>query len=113
MEAGLFWKHFPTPLEPSVVIGTFRVGAKPACCANEAVRGARTTSSAKADFTKVFDMGESFHNEIRQNAGLYWLEFPDTIKLKLNATHGRYARLVNVISSPKKREITPYVWASG
>jgi hypothetical protein len=56
---------FPHPLEPNVVIGTFRVGAKPACCANEAVREAKTTTSAKANFAKVFDMGESFHNSVR------------------------------------------------
>jgi len=29
--------------------------------------------------------------------GLYWLEFLDTIKFKLNATHRRYVCLVNVV----------------
>jgi hypothetical protein len=61
--AGLLWKHFPTPLEPGVVIGTFRVVEEPACRANETAREAKTTSSAKTTFTKMFDMGESFHDE--------------------------------------------------
>jgi hypothetical protein len=55
---GLPWRHFPTPLEPSVVIGAFRVVAKPAGCANEATREAKTTTNAKAHFTEVCDMGK-------------------------------------------------------
>jgi hypothetical protein len=37
----------------------FRVAAEPACRANEAPREAKTTISAKANFTEMFDMGES------------------------------------------------------
>jgi hypothetical protein len=61
--AGLLWKHFPTPPEPGVVIGTFRVVEEPACRANETAREAKTTSCAKATFAKMFDMGENFHDE--------------------------------------------------
>jgi hypothetical protein len=47
------------------VIGAFRVAGEPACCANEAATDAKTRSSAKANLTKMFDMGESFQDEIR------------------------------------------------
>jgi hypothetical protein len=37
----------------------FRVAAKPPCRANEAAREAKTTSSAKANFAEMLDMGNS------------------------------------------------------
>jgi hypothetical protein len=55
---GLPCRHFPAPLEPGVVIGASCVVAKPAGCANEATREAKTTTSAKAHFTEVCDTGK-------------------------------------------------------
>jgi hypothetical protein len=45
-------------LEPSVVIGTFRVAVEPACRANEAETEAATTTNAKMNCTEMFDMGK-------------------------------------------------------
>jgi hypothetical protein len=50
-------------LEPSVVIGAFRVAAEPACRANEAETEAATTTNAKMNCTEMFDMGK-LHDEI-------------------------------------------------
>jgi hypothetical protein len=55
--AALFWKHFPTPLESIVVIGTFPAAAEPAGWANEATVEIRTTKNAKATVADIFDMG--------------------------------------------------------
>src|ERR1700732_3929548 len=58
--------HFPAPLE-TIVVGMFRVAAKLPCRANEAAREAKTTSSAKANFVEMFDMGGYLHNQIHEN----------------------------------------------
>jgi hypothetical protein len=52
-------------LEPSVVIGTFRVAVEPACRANEAETEAATTTNAKMNCAEMFDMGKLL-DEIHQ-----------------------------------------------
>jgi hypothetical protein len=65
--ARLPWKHFRTPPEP-IVAGVFRVAAGPEFRANEAPKAAKTTNSARASLTGMFDMGEKLHEQIHWNA---------------------------------------------
>ena len=96
MGAALPWKHFPPRLGSIVVMGALPVAAEPACCANKAAGGTKTTKNAKATFTEVFDTESSLMDSLERRCVKPTLSLQpvDTIKLNFIKRSGTSFRIL-------------------